>query len=272
MLPGWGSAWKIPSSMTCPSRLSSSSRRALARLVRQARRGGDQRAAREELHDEHLLAAVRLVRRSAPGRATLPRGRLRSPPRSCSGPRSAGRAPRAARRRIPGPRSTAPTDRPQRVPRCSRVASRGRFRGRGRSAGAPGGIPSPPPARRIAASRRAPGRWTPPRAARCRSWRTSRRPGPPSESSSTGLMSGHGTLGASSCSRAQLADEFRRQQVAPGREHLAELDEGHAAVLKGQPERPGEPGPPVRGGQLGPAAAALVRQQAAAARIRVIWE
>src|SRR6201999_1123446 len=63
---------------------------------------------------------------------------------------------------------------------------------------------------------------------------------------------------------AQLSDELRRQQVPPGGEHLAELDERDTAVLEREPERAGKRGPPVRGGQLRPAGAAQVREQSVA--------
>ena len=60
---------------------------------------------------------------------------------------------------------------------------------------------------------------------------------------------------------AQLGDELGRQQVTPGGQHLAQLDERDPAVLQGQPERPGQAGAPLGGGQLRPAAAAQVGQQ-----------
>jgi hypothetical protein len=43
----------------------------------------------------------------------------------------------------------------------------------------------------------------------------------------------------------QLGDELRRQQIAPGGQHLAELDERDPAVLQGQPQRASQPGPPL---------------------------
>ena len=63
---------------------------------------------------------------------------------------------------------------------------------------------------------------------------------------------------------AQLGDELGREQVTAGGEHLAQFDERDPAVLQGQPERPGQPGPPLGGGQLRPPTAAQVGQQPAA--------
>ena len=82
-----------------------------------------QRPPVQALHHQHQPGAQRLVR--APewrcrGCARPPR----RPRRSCCALRSAGRVPRAARRRTRRHSSTAPTARPQLVLRSSRAASR----------------------------------------------------------------------------------------------------------------------------------------------------
>jgi hypothetical protein len=48
--------------------------------------------------------------------------------------------------------------------------------------------------------------------------------------------------------RGQLLDELGGQQVAPGGQLLAELDERHAALVEGRAQRPGQL-PPRRGGR-----------------------
>jgi hypothetical protein len=76
------------------------------------------------------------------------------------------------------------------------------------------------------------------------------------------LRPGH--LGGIILQMTQLADELGRDQVPAGGYHLAQLDERDPAVLQGQPERPGQPGPPFGGGKLRTAPAAQVGQQSAA--------
>ena len=62
---------------------------------------------------------------------------------------------------------------------------------------------------------------------------------------------------------AQLADELGREKITAGGQHLPELDESDPAVLHGQSDRAGQPGPALRRGQLRPAPAPLVGQQPA---------
>jgi hypothetical protein len=75
------------------------------------------------------------------------------------------------------------------------------------------------------------------------------------------LDRGPGDFGRVVLQPAQLADELGWEQIAAGGQHLPELDEGDPAVLQGQPHRASQPGPALRGGQLGPAPAMRIGQQ-----------
>ena len=77
------------------------------------------------------------------------------------------------------------------------------------------------------------------------------------------LDRGPGNSGRVVLQAAQLADELGREKITPGGQHLPELDEGDPAVLHGQSDRAGQPGPALRRGQLRPASAPLVGQQPA---------
>ena len=106
----------------------------------------------------------------------------------------------------PWARSTAPTERPQRVPRCSRPASRWTMSRSGPTSPAAAGL------RTLTTTRSPDGSvatctWAIEAAAIGASAKLANfsLTGPPSEPSSTALMSGHATLGASSCSRLSSA-------------------------------------------------------------------
>ena len=198
MLPGWGSAWKVPSSITWPSRLSSSS---LASACR-ASAGSPAEAASSGRPAKNCMTSTRSPQYGSYGAGTRTPSSLaavaaatavmfRASIRRSSSSRSASANPWA--------RSTAPTDRPQRVPRCSRVASRcTTSRSEAARATAPG--------RRTLTTTRSPDdsvaacTWAMEAAAIGSSSKLANfsLTGPPSESSSTALTSGHGTLGASS--------------------------------------------------------------------------
>ena len=143
----------------------------------------------------------------------------------------------------PWARSTAPTERPQRVRRWSGRQAAGRCPGRRpprlvdlRPAHLAHHLVAGRQRRGVHRDERRPRSSSGSKLANFRSpGRRARLRGP--------LTSGHGTLGASSAA-GSARDGLRRQQVGLVDEHLAELDERDAAVFEGQPQRAGQPGPP----------------------------
>jgi hypothetical protein len=71
---------------------------------------------------------------------------------------------------------------------------------------------------------------------------------------------------------SQLLDHLRWEQVGPGGQDLAELDEGDPGLLQRLADRPGQALAALGGLQLGPPAAPQVGAEAWRTAIRLIWE
>ena len=243
-LPGCGSAWKTPSSITCRSSASSSVRASACRSSPRSAMTGPAAASgtpSSRSITSTPLGAQRPVRPRDPD--AVPAGGRPRRPRPCWPPRPGSPAPPAAPTAKPSASSRTPIERPQDVLASS--------------------VPGQPvdDVEVPLDHRPMPGRCT-----LTHHPLAGRQPGGVHLGDRGGgqrlrldrgedLVDRPAELGGEHrlhlrprrrrglvLQPAQLVDELGRQQVAPGGQHLAELDEGDAALVQRRRQRPGQRG------------------------------